>query len=303
MTKVERVQINQDLSFSRIIQGLWRLNEWPLSDEGLLSLIEKCLELGITTFDHADIYGGYQNEALFGKALALKPSIREKIELVTKCGIKLVSKARPEHKIKHYDTSKEHIMMSVENSLRNLEADYLDVLLIHRPDPFIDPGEVAEAFTRLNEAGKVKHFGVSNFTPSQFEMLNSYLPFPLVTNQIEISVSQLQPFQDGTIDQCLQKRVAPMAWSPLAGGAIFSGEDEKPVRIKKALQEVGEELGIAEIDKIMLAWLLLHPAKIMPIIGSGKMERIKAAAESLQIALTRQQWFKIWIASTGKDVA
>lgn len=303
MTKVERVQINQDLSFSRIIQGLWRLNEWPLSDEGLLSLIEKCLELGITTFDHADIYGGYQNEALFGKALALKPSIREKIELVTKCGIKLVSKARPEHKIKHYDTSKEHIMMSVENSLRNLEADYLDVLLIHRPDPFIDPGEVAEAFTRLNEAGKVKHFGVSNFTPSQFEMLNSYLPFPLVTNQIEISVSQLQPFQDGTIDQCLQKRVAPMAWSPLAGGAIFSGEDEKSVRIKKALQEVGEELGIAEIDKIMLAWLLLHPAKIMPIIGSGKMERIKAAAESLQIALTRQQWFKIWIASTGKDVA
>ncbi|WP_137743638.1 aldo/keto reductase [Robertmurraya siralis] len=300
---MERVQINQDLSFSRIIQGLWRLNEWPLSDEGLLSLIEKCLELGITTFDHADIYGGYQNEALFGKALALKPSIREKIELVTKCGIKLVSKARPEHKIKHYDTSKEHIMMSVENSLRNLEADYLDVLLIHRPDPFIDPGEVAEAFTRLNEAGKVKHFGVSNFTPSQFEMLNSYLPFPLVTNQIEISVSQLQPFQDGTIDQCLQKRVAPMAWSPLAGGAIFSGEDEKPVRIKKALQEVGEELGIAEIDKIMLAWLLLHPAKIMPIIGSGKMERIKAAAESLQIALTRQQWFKIWIASTGKDVA
>ncbi|GIN62781.1 oxidoreductase [Robertmurraya siralis] len=300
---MERVQINQDLSFSRIIQGLWRLNEWPLSDEGLLSLIEKCLELGITTFDHADIYGGYQNEALFGKALALKPSIREKIELVTKCGIKLVSKARPEHKIKHYDTSKEHIMMSVENSLRNLEADYLDVLLIHRPDPFIDPGEVAEAFTRLNEAGKVKHFGVSNFTPSQFEMLNSYLPFPLVTNQIEISVSQLQPFQDGTIDQCLQKRVAPMAWSPLAGGAIFSGEDEKSVRIKKALQEVGEELGIAEIDKIMLAWLLLHPAKIMPIIGSGKMERIKAAAESLQIALTRQQWFKIWIASTGKDVA
>ncbi|PAE18337.1 oxidoreductase [Bacillus sp. 7504-2] len=300
---MERVQINQDLSFSRIIQGLWRLNEWPLSDEGLLSLIEKCLELGITTFDHADIYGGYQNEALFGKALALKPSIREKIELVTKCGIKLVSKARPEHKIKHYDTSKEHIMMSVENSLRNLEADYLDVLLIHRPDPFIDPGEVAEVFTRLNEAGKVKHFGVSNFTPSQFEMLNSYLPFPLVTNQIEISVSQLQPFQDGTIDQCLQKRVAPMAWSPLAGGAIFSGEDEKSVRIKKALQEVGEELGIAEIDKIMLAWLLLHPAKIMPIIGSGKMERIKAAAESLQIALTRQQWFKIWIASTGKDVA
>ncbi|MDF1510216.1 aldo/keto reductase family oxidoreductase [Robertmurraya sp. DFI.2.37] len=300
---MERVQLNEDLSFSRLIQGLWRLNEWSLSDEELLSLIEECLELGITTFDHADIYGGYQNEALFGKALALKPSIREKIELVTKCGIKLVSKARPEHEIKYYDTSKEHIVMSAENSLRNLKTDYLDVLLIHRPDPFIDPCEVAEAFTRLNEAGKVKHFGVSNFTPSQFEMLNSYLPFPLITNQIEISASQLQPFQDGTIDQCLQKRVAPMAWSPLAGGGIFSGEDEKSVRIKKALQEVGEELEIAEIDKIMFAWLLLHPAKIMPIIGSGKIERIKAAAESLQIVMTRQQWFKIWIASTGQDVA
>lgn len=300
---MERVKLTDDLNFSRMIHGLWRLNDWKLGDEEIRSLIEQCLELGITTFDHADIYGGYQNEALFGKALALKPSLRDKMEIVTKCGIKLVSKARPEHEIQHYDTSRKHIIWSAENSLKNLQTDYIDVLLIHRPDPYMDPSEVADAFIQLKEEGKVKHFGVSNFTPSQFASLESYLPFPLVTNQVEISVSYLQTFLDGTIDQCLQKRVAPMAWSPLAGGSIFSNEDEKSMRLKKALQEVGEELNVSELDKLMFAWLLVHPANIMPIIGSGKIERIKSAVDALQINMTRQQWFKIWIASTGENVA
>lgn len=295
--------LTEDLSFSRIIHGLWRLNSWNMNDEEVVKLIEDCLELGITTFDHADIYGNYQNEELFGKALQLKPSLREQMELVTKCGIKLVSDQRPEHAIKYYDTSKEHIIKSAENSLRNLQTDYIDVLLIHRPDPAMDPGEVAEAFTTLKKQGKVRHFGVSNFTPSQFEMLSSYLDFPLVTNQVEISVSHLNTFQDGTIEHCLQKRVAPMAWSPLAGGTIFEGKDEKSNRLKKALEEVGAELSVSEIDKVMYAWLLNHPSRIMPIVGSGKIDRIKTAVEAANIQLTRQQWFKIWIASTGEDVA
>lgn len=300
---MEKIKLTDDLSFSRIIHGLWRLGEWNLKDEEVLSLIEDCLQLGITTFDHADIYGNYTNEALFGKGLALKPSIREKMEIVTKCGIKLVSNQRPEHEIKYYDTTKEHIIKSAENSLRNLQTDYIDVLLIHRPDPAMDPADVAEAFTQLKEQGKVRHFGVSNFTPSQFEMLDSYLPFPLVTNQVEISVSFLNTFQDGTIEHCLQKRVAPMAWSPLAGGTIFSDESEKAVRIRKALHEVGEELNVSELDKLMYSWLLHHPARIMPIVGSGKLDRIKTAVDALDIKMTRQQWFKIWIASTGEDVA
>lgn len=300
---MERVHLTEELSFSRIIHGLWRLGEWNYTDEQLLSLIEKCLDMGISTFDHADIYGNYGNEELFGRALSLKPIIRQRMEIVTKFGIKLVSSKRPDHEIKYYDTSKEHIIKSVENSLSNLQTDYIDVLLIHRPDPAMDPMEVAEAFTSLKEQGKVNHFGVSNFTPTQFDMLSSYLSFPLVTNQVEVSVNHLNAFQDGTIEHLLQKRIAPMAWSPLAGGKIFSNSDERFARIRKALMEVGEELSISENDKIMYAWLLNHPSRIMPIVGSGKWDRIKAAAESLNIKLTRQQWFKIWIASTGEDVA
>lgn len=300
---MQKVKLAEDLSFSRIIHGLWRLNSWGYSDEQLLQLIEECMELGITTFDHADIYGNYQNEALFGKALALKPSLRDKMELVTKCGIKLISDQRPEHEIKYYDTSKEHIMKSAEKSLENLQTDYIDVLLIHRPDPDMDPEEVAEAFTKLKEQGKVRHFGVSNFTPSQFEMLSSFLSFPLVTNQVEISVRHLNGFGDGTIEHCLQKRIPPMAWSPLAGGQIYTSTDDKSTRIRQVLQDIGEELALTEIDSLMYAWLLHHPAKILPIVGSGKIERIKAATEAFNIKLSRQQWFKIWIASTGEDVA
>lgn len=300
---MDRIKLTEELFFSNVVHGLWRLSDWKLSANETLSLMEECLELGITTFDHADIYGNYTCEVLFGNALKLKPSLREKMEIVTKCGIKLLSDKHPEHKVKHYDTSKEHITKSVENSLENLQTDYIDVLLIHRPDPFMDPEAVAEAFTKLRSEGKVRHFGVSNFTPSQFNMLSSYLPFSLVTNQVEISVSHVESFVDGTIDQCLEKRVAPMAWSPLAGGSIFSAKDEKANRILIALREVGEELGVTSIDQLMFAWLLNHPARIIPIAGSGKLERIKSAVEATKIKLTRQQWFKIWIASLGHDVA
>lgn len=214
---MERIRLADDLTFSRLIHGCCRLADWGYSREQLLGLIEFCLERGITTFDHADIYGDYTCESRFGEALALKPSLRGQIEIVTKCGIK----RPPKYGMKLYDTSKTHIIASVEQSLANFRTDYIDVLLIHRPDPFMNPEEVAEAFCQLKQDGKVRYFGVSNFKRSQWEMLQSYLPFPLVTNQIEVSAYRLENLEDGTVDLCLEKRVPPMVWSPLAGGAIF----------------------------------------------------------------------------------
>ncbi|MGM0753283.1 MAG: aldo/keto reductase [Bacillota bacterium] len=299
---MQRIQLTEDLSFSRIIHGLWRLADWDQSNEDTLSLIEHNLENGITTFDHADIYGSYTCEALFGEALALQPSLREKMEIVTKCGIVLPSDNRPEHKTHHYNTSKKHILASVENSLQNLKTDYIDLLLIHRPDPFMNGEEVAEAFTQLKEEGKVRHFGVSNFKDHQWNMLQSYLPFPLITNQIELSAYNLENFEDGTLNLCQEKRVAPMAWSPLAGGVIFKGEDEKAIRLQHTLKKVQEETGAKGMDEVLYAWLLNHPANIMPIVGSGKKERIQNAIDSLSISLSHDQWFEILQISMGHDV-
>ncbi len=299
---MERIQVAENISFSRIIHGLWRLSDWNQSEQETLSLIEYCLEQGITTFDHADIYGSYTCEELFGNALALKPSLREQMEIVTKCGIILPSKNRPEHKSHHYNTSKKHIIESVEYSLKNLQTDYIDVLLLHRPDPFMDPAQVAEAFKQLKEDGKVLQFGVSNFKDHQWHMLQSYLPFPLVTNQIELSAYQLENFMDGTLNLCQEKRIPAMAWSPLAGGAIFKEEDEKAIRLKATLEKIAIEIGDVDIDQVLYAWLLNHPASIMPIVGSGKTERIQKAIDALTIKLNHDQWFEILQSSMGHDV-
>jgi predicted oxidoreductase len=299
---LDRIQLTKDLSFSRIIHGSWRLADWKYSDQEILSLIEYCLEKGITTFDHADIYGNYTCEELFGNALLLKPELREKIELVTKCGIVLKSANRPEHTSHHYNTSKKHIISSVEQSLKNFQTDYIDTLLIHRPDPFMDPEQVADALIELKNAGKVRSFGVSNFKPHQFNMLQSYLNFGLVTNQIEISAYNLENIEDGTLDLCLEKRIAPMAWSPLAGGQIFSSTDEKAVSLRDTLTRIGEEIGASYMDEVLYAWLLNHPSKIMPIVGSGKKHRINPAVKALDYKLTLDQWFEILHSSMGHEV-
>ncbi|MBY6035170.1 aldo/keto reductase [Fictibacillus nanhaiensis] len=299
---MKRIQIAKDLHFSQIIHGHWRLTEWNLTSQELLYFMEQCIDSGITTFDHADIYGNYMCEERFGQALALKPSLRKDIEIVTKCGIKLVSQNRPDHKLKSYDTSKEHIMKSAENSLQKMNTDYIDVLLIHRPDPFMDPAETAEAFHTLKEQGKVRHFGVSNFTPAQMEMLQREYNGPLVTNQIELSVLNEQPFLDGTVNYLQKENVCPMAWSPLAGGKLFKGEDQKSLRVKKALKEVAKEVGASSIDEVAYAWLLAHPAGIMPIVGSGQMNRIQSAIHATKIQLSREQWFYILQESMGKEV-
>lgn len=300
---MQRIQLTEDLSFSRIIHGLWRLSDWKMSNEEVVKLIEECLEAGITTFDHADIYGNYTCEKKFGDALALKPELRKQMEIVTKCGIKLVSDNRPEHSIKSYDTSKEHILASVSKSLENFQTDYIDVLLIHRPDPYMDPAQVAEAFTQLKNEGKVRYFGVSNFKRSQFKMLQSYLDFPLITNQIELSAYNLENFEDGTLDLCQEERIAPMAWSPLAGGSIFSADDERAKSLRDTLERIAGEIGAKGIDEVLYAWLISHPANIMPIVGSGKMNRIESAIRALDLTLTRDQWFDILQVAMGREVA
>jgi predicted oxidoreductase len=287
---------------SRLALGFWRLVEWGMSDAQLLDLIRASLDLGITTIDHADIYGDHVCQELFGRALALEPALREKMQLVTKCGIMLVSPNRPQNAFKHYDTSRAHIFASVEESLRALGTDRIDLLLIHRPDVLMDPDEVAEAFTTLRQAGKVLHFGVSNFTPSQFDLLASRLDFPLITNQIEVSVLFLDLLHDGTVDQCLQRGIAPMVWSPLAGGRIFDEDSEQATRVRQALQAVGQELGGAPMDQVALAWLLAHPVRFLPVLGSGKIERIQSAIGAEALHLSREQWFAIWSASAGMPV-
>jgi predicted oxidoreductase len=287
---------------SRLALGLWRLASWRLSDAEILDLVPACLDLGITTFDHADIYGDYTCEALFGKALAQSPSLRDRMQLVTKCGIKLVSANRPENTIKHYDTSQGHIIGSVDNSLKMLRTDRIDLLLIHRPDPIMDPDQVARAFSALKRAGKVLHFGVSNFTPSQFELLASRLDFPLVTNQVELSVLNMQVLHDGTVDQCLRLGISPMAWSPLGGGRLFQDDSKQAGRLRRALRAVGGQLGAPSMDQVALAWILRHPARIVPVLGTGKIYRIQRAALAVGLELSREQWFALWAASTGEEV-
>ena len=288
--------------FSRISAGFWRLAEWKVSEAELLAFVEGCLELGITTLDHADIYGDYRCEELFGSVLRARPEWRDRLQFVTKCGIRLISTGRPENKVKHYDTGKEHILASVDNSLKALCTDRIDVLLIHRPDPCMDPDDTAAAFNELKEAGKVLHFGVSNFTPSQFELLASRLPFPLVTNQVEFSVLNMDVLADGTIDQCLRLRTAPMAWSPFGGGRLFSEKSEQADRVRNVLTAVGEKLGGAALDQVALAWVLYHPAQFVPILGTGKLDRVRQAAEAVELPLSHQQWFAIWEASQGREV-
>ncbi|WGK58860.1 aldo/keto reductase family oxidoreductase [Pantoea sp. SS70] len=288
----------QGPSFSPLIAGYWRLMEWGMTPQQVVQFIEHHLALGITTVDHADIYGDYQCEAAFGAALRLAPGLREKLQIVTKCGI--ATRAKPEHRIGHYITEASHILHSAENSLRHFHTDYLDLLLIHRPDPLMDADEIAEAFTALHQSGKVRHFGVSNFTASQFTLLQSRLPFSLVTNQLEISPLEQTSLLDGSLDQCQQNRIRPMAWSCLGGGRLFNDPHFQPLRDE--LEQVKQEIGASNIEQVVYAWVMKLPSRPLPIIGSGKIERVKEAVGACQLTLDRQQWFRIRKAAIGYDV-
>ena len=299
---MEKVTLNGELELSRIIHGYWRLREWNIKGQELLKLIQQVVELGITTFDHADIYGNYSCETIFGEALSFKKELRKNIQLVTKCGIKLLSDKYPQRKVKIYDYSFNHIVTSVENSLRNFKTDYIDLLLLHRPSPYFDPQEVQRAFAHLKQSGKVLHFGVSNFTPNQFEMLNNFWQEGLVTNQVEISPLHLEHFKNGNMDFFLKEKLFPMVWSPVARGRVFNPVTEHEKQVNKAITEVAEEMNCTSPDTIVYSWLLKHPANVLPIIGSQKTERIKAAVDALNLNMTLEQWFKIYIAANGEEL-
>ena len=296
---VQRITLApQGPEFSRFVMGYWRLMDWNMSPLQLASFIEEHLDLGITTVDHADIYGGYQCEAAFGEALKLVPALRDRMEIVTKCGI--ATTAKPEHALGHYITDSAHIIKSAEQSLVNLATDRIDLLLIHRPDPLMDADEVAEAFLNLHQSGKVRHFGVSNFTPAQFALLQSRLPFTLATNQVEISPVHQPLLLDGTLDQLQQLRIRPMAWSCLGGGRLFNDDEFQPLR--NELETFARELNAESIEQVVYAWILRLPSKPLPIIGSGKIERVRSALAAEELQMNRQQWFRIRKAALGYDV-
>jgi len=293
---------SQGPEFSELVQGYWRLGEWGMTPQERLTFLKQHLELGITTVDHADIYGYYECESLFGEALALEPSLREQLQIVTKCDIQLCCDKFPERKVNHYDTSAAHIYQSVNNSLERLGVSEIDVLLIHRLDVLMDADEVAEAFSELHKVGKVKHFGVSNFTPSQFNLLQSRMGKPLVTNQVEINPLNFDVAHDGTLDQMQLLRTSPMAWSCLGGGEIFNGTSEQAVRVRRVLEEIRAEIGAESIDQVIYAWVRRLPSHPLPIIGSGKIERVKAAVAALELEMSREQWYRVWVASKGHGV-
>jgi len=280
---------------SRLAQGWASAVRRGLTVAEATRHVHACLEVGITTMDNAAIYGGGQGETLLGEALAAEPGLRDRVEIVTKCSVGSWGTS-----LYHYDTSREHILSSVEHSLQELRTERIDLLLIHRPDPLMDADEVAEAFDRLYAAGKVLHFGVSNFTPWQFTLLASRMPRPLVTNEVQISVLDNHTMLDGTLDQCQQLRIRPMAWSPLGGGRLFTGDTPQAERLRTELGAIGEALGGYSVDQVALAWLLQHPAGILPILGTFNAQRLAAAAVAEGLALTREQWFRIWVAGTGE---
>jgi predicted oxidoreductase len=286
--------------FSRIAAGAWRMAEWDLSPQQRVGWIEACLDLGITTFDHADIYGGYTVETLFGEALALKPGLRQQMQIVGKCGIKLVNAHRPEHRIKHYDTSPAHVRSSVENSLRELRTDHLDVLLIHRPDALMNAAELADVFLRLRVEGKVLHFGVSNHTTSQLALLDAHLP--LVTHQLQCSPLHLDALDDGTLDQAQALRFSPMVWSPLAGGRLFTGTDEVTLRVRQTLLALAAGWSTSP-EAVAIAWLLRLPSRPVPVLGSRRVQAYQQAADAMELPMDAQSWYRIWSAATGREVA
>lgn len=292
--------MNHKLKHKPIV-GCMRWGVWgeSFTTQQYEQIIQQCLELDLTTFDHADIYGHYTTEADFGKALEGKSSLRDQIQIITKCGINMLTPNRPHHSIKSYDTSAAHIIQSVEQSLQNFHTDYLDTLLIHRPDLLMDVEEIAATITVLKEAGKIKSFGVSNFTTGQVALLNKYIPVEV--HQVEISATNLNAFDNGILDQCQMENIMAQSWSPMGNG-IFTESSEKNDRILSAAKELAQQYNCT-VNQVLLSFLYAHPSQIVPIIGTTKLERIKEAKEAMHIELKRADFYKIWSASTGKEVA
>ena len=296
---MDRISLSPDLTVSRIIYGMWRLGDAAdTSPAHVQAKVEACLEQGITTMDQADIYGGYTAEAIFGGALKAAPHLREKIEIITKCGIVVPAGRHSASRVKHYDTSAAHITASVEASLRDMATDYIDLLLIHRPDPLIDPDETGTALDELVASGKVRAVGVSNFRPWDFSLLQSSMETTLVTNQIEMSLLATDAFINGDLAYLQERMIPAMAWSPLGGGALFSG-DHPALQVR--LQELAADQGV-EPSAVAIAWLLRHPAQILPVMGTNNLDRIRSLSDAAKVTLDRQTWFDLYTLAIGKEV-
>ncbi|MBT57843.1 MAG: aldo/keto reductase [Flavobacteriaceae bacterium] len=284
------------MNYSKIISGTMNWGIWGnnLSTKQVSELIENSVEFGVDTFDHADIYGGYTTEELFGRGLIESKIDREKIKLISKFGIMYPSDKLP-IKVKHYDYSKDHIIKSVENSLINLKTDYLDCVLMHRPSPLMDINEISDTVNQLLESKKINSFGVSNFNPQQMQMFNNKIK--IVCNQIQCSLTHLDPIYDGTLDYMQSKGIKPMAWKPL--GEFYLKKNDQNNRIREKLLKFKKKYNCSE-SQILLSWLIKHPSNIIPVVGTTKIDRLKESIDSSSINLELIDWFEILEASVGK---
>ena len=296
---MERISLNNEVSLSRIVYGMWRLgDDENTSPEHVRAKIDASLDQGITSFDQADIYGGYEAEEILGNALS-GSALRNKMEIVTKCDIIAPVGRYADARVKYYDTSRAHIMASVDHSLRLMGIDHIDLLLIHRPDPLMDHHETGAALDEVIASGKVRSVGVSNFRPYDWELLQSAMKNQLVTNQIELSVLAHDSFVNG--DVAFHQRIGTplMAWSPLAGGALFSGDHPD---VMSALSKAASENNVDE-TAVAIAWLLAHPSRILPVFGTNSIERIKGMSAALDVKMDRQTWYEIYTVALGREVA
>lgn len=295
---MDRVSITTDLSFSRIIYGMWRLAEAEdTTPAHVQEKIEACLAQGVTTMDQADIYGGYMAEEVMGAALKAAPALKDQIEIVTKCDIVAPVGRYSDARVKYYDTSPEHIRASVDHSLRLMDIDKIDLLLIHRPDPFMNHQETGAALESLIASGKVRSVGVSNFKLHDWTLLQSAMQSKLVTNQIEISLTAHQALTNGDVAYLQERSIPIMAWSPLGGGDLMTGSGA----VQDMMASMAKDAGVSP-SAIAVAWLLAHPANIMPVMGTNNLNRIKTLSEATSVALDRQQWFELYTAALGHEV-
>ena len=295
---MDRVTFNDALEMSRLVYGMWRLgDDTDTSIDHVRNKISACLDQGITTMDQADIYGGYEAEEILGAALT--PELRNQIEIVTKCDIVAPVGRYADAKVKHYDTSQAHILASVDHSLRLMKIDHIDLLLIHRPDPLMDHLETGAALDDVVASGKVRAVGVSNFRPWDWDLLQSAMKTKLVTNQIEISLLHHAPFTNGDLAFHQMNGQPPMAWSPLGGGALF---DTRLSGLHGALQAIASEHDV-DISAVAVAWLLAHPARILPVLGTNNLDRIARIGDAAKIQIDRETWFDLYTHALGHEVA
>ena len=290
--------------FSRLVFGTWRVldEKASASPAQLLERLKLCVDLGITTIDTAEIYGLYHVEEAIGAALKLDPDLRSKLEIVTKSGIYVPCEFHPDRKVAHYNATAARIIKSAEKSLRLMGIDHIDLLLVHRPDWLTSADETAEGLNKLLKEGKIRSAGVSNYNVHQFDLLNSRMDQPLVTNQIEFSLLCMEPFYDGTLDQCQKLRVRPMAWSPLGGGRLFNLELDAAKRLHRKLAELSPKYENATVEQFAHAWVLAHPSQPVSVIGTNKLDRIAATAKADTIKLEREDWYGLWEAAQGKQI-